>query len=83
LSSELNSHFSKILLSTSLFTALFNQENEKSNSSFFNHTLGNNSFHFHHPFSCSEANFEIIGQPGYSKSIIFATLSKASHPASS
>ena len=74
---------SPLLLSTSLFTELFNHENEKLNSSFFNHTRGNNPLTSHHSFSYSADNCEIIGPPGYSRPIIFDTLSKASPPASS
>jgi hypothetical protein len=74
------------LLSTSLFTELLSQEKLKSNQSFSSHTLGNNVLDFKSClFSSSNSfdNLEIIGHHGYQRFIIFATLSKASHQASS
>jgi len=67
-------------LSISLFTELFNQEKLKSKPSFSSQTLGNR-FLFSQLYS--NANLEIIGQPGYSSHIILATLSKASQAESS
>jgi hypothetical protein len=83
LSSKVNSHFSVILLSTSLFTLDFNHENEKLNSLFTNQTLGKRLVDFHHKSSYSFDNFDIIGHQGYHNHIILAALSKASHHASS
>jgi hypothetical protein len=88
-----NLKLSFILLSTSLFTADFNHENEKSNSFFLSRTLGNNGSDFSkipffsslsfNSFSYSFAKEEIIGHHGYPNHIILATLSKASQAASS
>jgi len=83
LSSKLNSPFSKILLSTSLFTLLFKPEKENSKSLFTSQTRGNKSIEVHQFSLYSEASLEIIGQPGYQSHIILATLSKTSQPASS
>ena len=59
-----NFHLSFTSLSISLFTALLSHGKEKSNSSFFNQTLGNmflDSFHFCSHFS---EYFDIIGHQG-------------------
>ena len=78
-SSESAPDFS-IRRSTSLFTAVFSQENEKSRESFSKRTSGNT--HIYSP-EYLEAIREIIAQPGKPSHIIFETLSKASQAASS
>jgi hypothetical protein len=78
LSSKDNSQFSKILLSTSLFTADFKPENEKSNFVLSSQTRGkrfSSVCSFLRTVLNSYASLEIIGQPGYPSHIIFATLS--------
>jgi hypothetical protein len=72
--------FCKTLLSISLFTAVFNHENEKSRPFLSSNTFGNIHLNFQ---VYSEANLDIIGQPGNPTHIIFATLSKASQALSS
>jgi hypothetical protein len=69
-----------IFLSTSLFTAVFSHENEKLSESFSNVTIGN----IHSYSAVSDcASSAIIGPPGNQYQSIFATLSNASHAASS
>jgi len=69
-----------IFLSTSRFTALFNQEKEKFKLFFSSNTFGKIQIK---GFLYSFANFDIMGQPGKPSHIIFDTLSKASQAESS
>jgi hypothetical protein len=76
LSLSVSSH----LASTSLFTALFKPEKLNIDSLLSSHTLGKSFFSSQLYLSASS---DIIGHQGYGSHIIFATLSKASHAASS